>query len=181
MALTDYTPAVDFSLEEASATAGRSTVRTAAIDSELDNIATAINAGNDAIQDVRRSDGKLKDNVVEPHTLSSQTLAALATAFSPQGDWVTATEYAVRDVVEYQGGGYLCVTAHASGTFATDLAAGYWLKMWDESFECLDAAPVDADIPRNRAIMYLDEGSNEAYFRIRYSDDTMKTATLSLT
>lgn len=40
--------------------------------------------------------------------------------------WVTATAYAVGDVVLQDGNCYLCATAHTSGTFATDLGAGKW-------------------------------------------------------
>lgn len=48
------------------------------------------------------------------------------TQYPWDGAWVTSTAYAVNDCVEYQGSGYVCVTAHTSGTFATDLSAGKW-------------------------------------------------------
>ena len=41
-------------------------------------------------------------------------------------DWVTLTSYAVGDIVEYDDTLYKCLTAHTSGTFATDLAASKW-------------------------------------------------------
>lgn len=37
--------------------------------------------------------------------------------------WVTATPYVVGNTVT----GYKCLVTHTSGTFATDLAAGYWV------------------------------------------------------
>lgn len=40
--------------------------------------------------------------------------------------WVTATAYAVGDLRTNAGTTYYCTTAHTSGTFATDLAAGKW-------------------------------------------------------
>jgi hypothetical protein len=43
-----------------------------------------------------------------------------------KGEWVTATAYAVNDTVEYGGSGYICIVAHTSGTFATDLTNGKW-------------------------------------------------------
>jgi hypothetical protein len=43
-----------------------------------------------------------------------------------EGAWITATAYAVDDIVEYQGSSYICVVAHTSGAFATDLAAVKW-------------------------------------------------------
>lgn len=43
-----------------------------------------------------------------------------------QGAWVTATAYVVNDLVRESGIAYICLVAHTSGTFATDLAAGKW-------------------------------------------------------
>lgn len=41
-------------------------------------------------------------------------------------DWVTATAYVVGNLVQSGGYCYECLTAHTSGTFATDLAAAKW-------------------------------------------------------
>lgn len=43
-----------------------------------------------------------------------------------KGPWVTATAYAVDDAVSEGGSSYICIVAHTSGTFATDLAAAKW-------------------------------------------------------
>jgi hypothetical protein len=43
--------------------------------------------------------------------------------------WITATGYAVDDVVIESNKIYICLTAHTSGTFATDLASVYWLRV----------------------------------------------------
>ena len=43
-----------------------------------------------------------------------------------KGAWVTATAYAPSDVVSNSGSSYVCVEAHTSGTFSTDLSAGKW-------------------------------------------------------
>jgi hypothetical protein len=43
-----------------------------------------------------------------------------------EGPWQTSTAYAVDDVVSNSGSSYICIEAHTSGTFATDLAAGKW-------------------------------------------------------
>lgn len=40
-------------------------------------------------------------------------------------DWVTSTAYVIGDVVENTDT-YVCLIAHTSGTFATDLSAGKW-------------------------------------------------------
>jgi hypothetical protein len=58
-------------------------------------------------------------------TTVTGAIAAIST-LNPRGDWVTATAYAVKDVVRVSGTWYICLQAHTSGaTFAGDLAA-YW-------------------------------------------------------
>ena len=51
-------------------------------------------------------------------TFSASTLNGVA--------WVTSTSYSIGDTVSESGKGYVCLTAHTSGTFATDLSAGKW-------------------------------------------------------
>ena len=46
----------------------------------------------------------------------------------PRGVWSTAVAYEPNDVVSYGGNNYRVLIAHASGTFATDLAANRWEK-----------------------------------------------------
>ena len=53
---------------------------------------------------------------IEGATLLSPTPAA----------WLTTTAYTVGALVAQGGSKYYCTTAHTSGTFATDLAAGKW-------------------------------------------------------
>jgi len=43
-----------------------------------------------------------------------------------QGAWQTSTAYALNDAVSNGGSSYICIVAHTSGTFATDLAALKW-------------------------------------------------------
>jgi len=47
-------------------------------------------------------------------------------SMSWQGQWLTATAYALNDAVYHEGSSYICIEAHTSGTFATDLAASKW-------------------------------------------------------
>lgn len=42
------------------------------------------------------------------------------------GSWASSYAYAVNDCIEHDGSGYVCMIAHTSGTFATDLGAGKW-------------------------------------------------------
>lgn len=43
-----------------------------------------------------------------------------------KGNWATTTAYVVDDIVVRGGSTYICLVAHTSGTFATDLAANKW-------------------------------------------------------
>lgn len=43
-----------------------------------------------------------------------------------KGPWATSTSYLLYDTIESGGSGYVCVEAHTSGTFDTDLTAGKW-------------------------------------------------------
>lgn len=53
-----------------------------------------------------------------------------ATLLSPSvSAWLTATAYTVGDLRSESGTKYYCTTAHTSGTFATDLAAGKWYAL----------------------------------------------------
>lgn len=49
--------------------------------------------------------------------------------YSTPAAWATTTAYAVGDLRSNGGVNYYCTTAHTSGTFATDLAAGKWYAM----------------------------------------------------
>jgi hypothetical protein len=124
----DYTPATDFSEDEANNAGGRSTVRTANLDAEHAAIAASINAINDNLSLNQRDDGEIRDQRVKSHTLSAEVLAMLtAYGATPRGAWLTATSYAIKDLVSQSGNTYMAVTAHTSGTFSTDLAAGRWI------------------------------------------------------
>lgn len=43
-----------------------------------------------------------------------------------KGAWVTSTSYAKDDLVQNNGSTYICLVAHTSGAFSTDLAAVKW-------------------------------------------------------
>lgn len=117
----------DFSNEESNGVSGRSSVRTAG----LDGLMTALKSTTDQIIDnlalLQRDDGALIDGIVEIHTLSAEVLALLSsTAWTVRGGWVTATDYEKGDIVLQSDVVYVCIVAHTSGVFATDLAADYW-------------------------------------------------------
>lgn len=63
----------------------------------------------------------------------SKGIARWTTSFTPPAypyggaaDWATSTSYVIGDYVTHSGTVYLCLVAHTSGTFATDLANGKW-------------------------------------------------------
>ena len=70
------------------------------------------------------------------------------------GVWVTASAYLAADLITTGGLFYVCATAHTSGTFATDLAAGKWRKtVWIASAATISPA-VPATMTWNNAIDY---------------------------
>jgi len=72
----------------------------------------------------------IRDEVLMEHPWSfAQKRVALVDMTRPDiDDWVTATAYAVDDII-YSSTGYYykCLVAHTSGVFATDLAAADWV------------------------------------------------------
>lgn len=127
---TPYTPATDFSAEESASTAGRSTVRTTALDAEFAALQLTITQALSNLSILQRDDTRLADQAVRTSTLHPEVITLIGSAtFNPRGLWVTATAYAKNDLVEQSGSSYLCVTAHTSGTFSTDYAAEKWMVL----------------------------------------------------
>ncbi len=125
-----YERQADFSDDEARSVTGRSTVRTAALDAELDAIQATVNALRSNLALLQRDDGRLGDGVVEPHTLSTAIKALIGGGWNPRGAWQQSTSYAIKDFVEVNGYSYVCAVAHTSGTdFNADKASGYWLTV----------------------------------------------------
>ena len=95
-----------------------------------------INADNNTISNLETDN--LKTGVLDTDLSSVSALDdTLASAkaikaytdskgYTWKGAWTTSTSYSVNDTVENNGSGYVCKTAHTSGTFATDLSAGKW-------------------------------------------------------
>lgn len=96
-------------------------------DAEFDAVEQTLDAVLTNLAMIQRDDGALKNESVHPDSLSAATLLLIASDFVPRGLWVTATAYAVGDMVQNGSSSYVCATAHTSGTFATDLAAGKWV------------------------------------------------------
>jgi len=72
-------------------------------------------------------DGYLKGGSIDVDQIGSDVLALLNTNLNFLGAWVTATDYALSDVVQVDGASYVCIVAHTSGAFATDFTTNsYW-------------------------------------------------------
>jgi hypothetical protein len=57
---------------------------------------------------------------------ASAVTAATYVPLDWEGAWLTATAYQVNDAVKEAGSSYICLVAHTSGVFATDLSAAKW-------------------------------------------------------
>ena len=124
---TPYNRTVRFNDEEASQVSGRSTVRTSALDVELDNAEVTLDGILANIAMIQRDDGQLKDSSVKTSTLSTEVLALFVATGVPRGLWLTAIAYIIKDLVQQGTNSYICASVHTSGVFATDLAAGRWV------------------------------------------------------
>ena len=62
----------------------------------------------------------------EANAAASAAIAATYVPLDWEGAWLTATSYQVNDAVKEAGSSYVCLVAHTSGVFATDLAALKW-------------------------------------------------------
>jgi hypothetical protein len=125
---TAYTRQADFSSFEASnPTDPKSGI---SLDAEFDALKVTTDGLRANLGLLQRDDGALANLIVTPDSLSASTRSLLsAQAGTIRGTWVTATAYALKDVVLQSDTSYICAVAHTSGTFATDLAAGRWLAM----------------------------------------------------
>lgn len=138
----NYSPTVGFATEESNSVAGRSTVRTVAVDNELANISSSINGLNTNLKLLQRDDGKFKDAILEPYALSEQTRALIAASgCNPRGLWEQNTSYARLDIIQYSNTAQICLEAHNSGTVFTQ---SYWLPISGDGTSAANAAAAAA-------------------------------------
>lgn len=134
----NYTPTVGFATEETNSVAGRSTVRTVAVDNELANISSSINGLNTNLKKLQRDDGKFLDAILEPYALSEQTRALIASSgCNPRGNWAQNTDYARLDIIQYSNIAQICMEPHNSGTV---FAQAYWLPISGDGASAANAA-----------------------------------------
>lgn len=130
-------------------------------DSEFDAVKATLDVTLANLELIQRDDGKLGDLTVEVHTLTRDVLNLIG-GFVIRGTWVTATAYAVDDIVDESGSLYLCKTAHTAGTFATDLAAGKWVKFGFGTSADATASAAAALASANAAASSATQASNSA-------------------
>ena len=137
-----YNPTARFSNDETNQVSGRSTVRTVAVDTELANIATTVNALKSNLEKLQRDDDKLIDFLVEPYALAEQTRALIAAGGRPRGLWAAGQVYAVGDVVQQSWFAYQCYTAHTATAPFT--ANGFWISISGDGSAATNAAAAAA-------------------------------------
>ena len=101
-------------------------------DTEFDNVKATLAVILTTLLAIQRDDTKLANGSVHADALDATVLTLFSAAGvtgEPKGAWVTATAYAVWDIVTESNQAYLCVEDHTSGTFATDLAADKWVAI----------------------------------------------------
>lgn len=108
-------------------------------DQEFNAVKLNLEGLNENIALVQRDDGRLRNGSVHPDTLSTATRLMISD-WNPRGAWAAATLYAIKDVVEVSGVGYVALVAHLSTvSFAVDYAAAKWMQI-DVSMEALAAS-----------------------------------------
>ena len=120
-----YVPAYDFTNWQSSNPADPLPANS--IDAEFNAIQTTTDGIRTNLALIQRDDGLLVNGSVHKDAFSTASLALMGGTWTPQGNWATATAYAASDMVEQSNATYVCVTAHTSGTFSADLAAGKWM------------------------------------------------------
>jgi hypothetical protein len=93
------------------------------IDVELNALKITTDAIRANLALVQRDDGALNNGIV---TYDSLAASIQSNGLAGANSWVTATTYLVGVAVYQNNNLYRCIVGHTSGTFATDLAAGYW-------------------------------------------------------
>ena len=89
---------------------------------QIDKLTTNLGRWDDIVNGSETDTVTLDNSTVK--TVSGY-LAELK-AYNSLGAWQTAYSYSVKDVVSESSVLYVCLVAHTSGTFATDLASGKW-------------------------------------------------------
>jgi hypothetical protein len=93
------------------------------VDNDFANARTAINETQDALRDIRRSDGYLKNGIVTTESLAPN----MSIGFTLRGNWMDATTYVAGDGVVYDEVFYKATISHVSSPATRpDLSPATW-------------------------------------------------------
>ena len=93
------------------------------LDTEFTELRQNTDDLNTNIALIQRDDGKIKNEAVHKDAFDQDALALIGlSGYEVRGAWVTATVYAIGDIVTNNDATYVTSTAHTSDTFSTDTA-----------------------------------------------------------
>jgi hypothetical protein len=121
---TKYTPAYSYSGWQASNPSRP--LPADEVDNDFANVSRSVNQTIDALKDVRRSDGKLKNQSVGPDQLSP----ALTIGFTFTGLWFDGASYSAGDGVVYEDTFYSARTAHTADVSNAPGNTAYWNELY---------------------------------------------------
>ena len=125
-----YEPQAGFAEQTCNNVPGRSPINARALDDELSGISQSINGIVGNLELIQRDDGSLKDATVHLHALS-ETVINLMGGFNLRGEWQANTSYAEKDIVDYQGHLFVCMTANQDAAFT----AANWHRFGEKGAE----------------------------------------------
>lgn len=100
------------------------------VDTQFNNISTALSQTIDGLMDIRRSDGKLKNGIVGPDAISP----ALNIGFTQGGQWAAGVNYQAGDGIVYATKFYTCRVSHLStNANRPDLDSATWAYLFQVS------------------------------------------------
>lgn len=111
-----YEPQAGFAEQTRNNVPGRSPINARALDDELSGISQSINGIVGNLELIQRDDGSLKDATVHLHALGESVLNLMG-GFNLRGEWQANTSYAEKDIVDYQGHLFVCMTANQDAVF----------------------------------------------------------------
>jgi len=124
MALPTYTRTRNFAEDQNNNVGGRSTVLTAGLDTELNSIKSVLDVAKTMLAVLLNDDLSQKISAAAVSYIAASL--GSGNVFLWRDQWLTTTAYVVNNMVFNGGSTYICLQAHTSGIFATDLAAGKW-------------------------------------------------------
>ena len=93
------------------------------LDTEFTELRQNTDDLNTNIALIQRDDGKIKNEAVHKDAFDQDALALIGlSGYEVRGAWLTATAYAIGDIVTNNDATYVTSTAHTSDTFSTDTA-----------------------------------------------------------